>query len=68
MNEVSDVLTTKNKGKTSYTDAITAMHPTYLHDMWHQSTRILGDAANSKKLPCKSTSNQQYCQTIRRFS
>jgi hypothetical protein len=48
--EVSNVLASKNKGKTSYTDVITAMHPTYLHDMWHQSTRILGDAATFQEI------------------
>ncbi len=48
--KVSNVLTSKNKSKTSCTDAITAMHPTYLHDMWLQSTRILGGAATFQEI------------------
>ncbi len=44
-NEAGNVLAKKFRGKTSYTETITNAHPTYLHEMWRQVTRTIGDAA-----------------------
>ncbi len=45
LNDADDLLRSKYKGKTSYIEHITREHPTYLHQMFHQATLMLADAA-----------------------
>jgi hypothetical protein len=44
-NEAGNVLAKKFRGKTSYTETISDAHPTYLHEMWCQATRNIGNTA-----------------------
>ena len=45
-----NVFRSKHKGKTSYTDRITAVYPTYLHDLWRHATTLLGDNATFEEI------------------
>jgi hypothetical protein len=49
---VRSAIRIKHKGRTGtgYTDRITQAHPTYLHEMFRQATRLLGDDATYEEI------------------
>jgi hypothetical protein len=49
-NSAKSVFQSRHKGKTRYTDRITEVYPTYLHNLWRQVTTLLGDKATFEEL------------------